>query len=166
MAILVDPAVYKDKGGTPFAHMMSDAEKRDDEIAELNRMADNIGLKREWLQNDPYHPHYDVTRSKRAMAIRHGAKEVTSQEMVLMNRERHERRLARIDESERLHANPQAQTIFEFLKFCGEQCGKQGEEGGYKLAEEPWYDSVYYPYDHEVVEGLVCEWLKRKEERQ
>ena len=44
-----------------------------DEIDELHVMADSIGLKRSWFQHHPRHPHYDITASKRAMAIARGA---------------------------------------------------------------------------------------------
>jgi hypothetical protein len=47
---------------------------------ELHTMADRIGLARRWFQAPPAHktPHYDVCKSKRALAIRHGAVEVKS----------------------------------------------------------------------------------------
>jgi len=47
-------------------------------LAELHAMADRIGLKRAWFQNKPRHPHDDLRRSKRALAIHHGAQDVDS----------------------------------------------------------------------------------------
>jgi len=47
-----------------------------DTIEELHKMADTIGLKREWFQDKKRVPHYDVTLSKRALAIQNGAEPV------------------------------------------------------------------------------------------
>jgi hypothetical protein len=44
-----------------------------DTIEELHAMASKIGLKRSWFQPKKRFPHYDVSESKRLMAIRHGA---------------------------------------------------------------------------------------------
>jgi hypothetical protein len=43
-----------------MSHMIADTE------AELHVMADKIGVLRKWYQGD----HYDITQSKRALAIR------------------------------------------------------------------------------------------------
>lgn len=53
-----------------------------DDIEELHKMAERIGLKRAWFQNHPVHPHYDLRPSKRMMAIRAGAIPVTRPEFV------------------------------------------------------------------------------------
>ncbi len=50
-----------------YCHMMADTEE------ELLAMAEAIGLKRSWLQGD----HFDIVPSKRALAVRHGAIEVS-----------------------------------------------------------------------------------------
>lgn len=42
------------------------------DIDELHAMADKIGLKRSWFQDKTF-PHYDVQRTKRLLAISHGA---------------------------------------------------------------------------------------------
>lgn len=52
--------------GMIMSHMTADT------LDELHMMADKIGLKREWFQNGST-PHYDVTLSKKELAIRHGA---------------------------------------------------------------------------------------------
>lgn len=54
----------------------------------LHAMADTIGLKRQWHQNNGSYPHYDLTSNKkRVMAIREGAVRVSSRELVsLMQR--------------------------------------------------------------------------------
>lgn len=60
-----------------WCHMMTDGG-----IEELHQMADKIGLKREWFQNHPLHPHYDLRPSMRKLAVENGAVEVTKQELV------------------------------------------------------------------------------------
>lgn len=45
-----------------------------DSIELLHAIAKRIGLKREWFQNRPYFPHYDIrSATKRARAIKLGA---------------------------------------------------------------------------------------------
>lgn len=69
MTVYVDNmrAPYKPKhahGRTyVMSHMIADTE------AELHAMADRIGVLRKWFQGD----HYDITQTKRALAIEHGA---------------------------------------------------------------------------------------------
>lgn len=50
----------------------------------LHALADAIGLKREWFQ-DPFGsmPHYDLTASRRAVALRLGAKPATRDDLAL-----------------------------------------------------------------------------------
>jgi len=47
-----------------------------DTVGQLHRMADKIGLKREWFQPLSV-PHYDLTKSKRKLAIQKGAKPIS-----------------------------------------------------------------------------------------
>ncbi len=55
----------------------------DGDIEELHKMADRLGLKRIWFQpGDGTHPHYDLTSSKRALAIQFGAKPVSAMEAI------------------------------------------------------------------------------------
>lgn len=58
-------------------HMFADTE------AELDAMADAIGLKRSWKQLDKAGgpPHYDLTASKRALSVQHGAVECSWREL-------------------------------------------------------------------------------------
>lgn len=52
----------------------------DDELHTFARM---IGLRREWYQNHPTHPHYDCTTAgKRAMARKFGAVHLPCREML------------------------------------------------------------------------------------
>lgn len=80
-------SVYVDESMWPFrgmimCHMMADTED------ELHEMADRIGIARRWYQGD----HYDISKTKRALAVRFGAIEVSSRELVRMFpvRRRHE----------------------------------------------------------------------------
>lgn len=87
MTVYVDDAQLP-YGSMKMSHMMADT------LVELHRMADKIGVARRHFQNHPTHPHYDVCKSKRAMAIRCGAKPVTRIELAQMLRAR---RLTRQD---------------------------------------------------------------------
>jgi FMN phosphatase YigB (HAD superfamily) len=55
-----------------MSHMVSDS------LEELHDMAEKIGMKRKWFQND----HYDVSLKRRELAIKHGAIEITMREAV------------------------------------------------------------------------------------
>jgi len=52
-----------------------------DNIEELHKFAIMIGLHKEWYQEGSC-PHYDVTESKRARAVRLGAKEIRGDELL------------------------------------------------------------------------------------
>ncbi|HMN12797.1 MAG TPA: DUF4031 domain-containing protein [Bellilinea sp.] len=54
----------------------------DGSLLELHEMADRIGMKRSWFQDKPGRPHYDLSPGKRALAVRNGAVEVTSTDLV------------------------------------------------------------------------------------
>lgn len=53
-----------------------------DTIDELHTFATSIGLQRSWFQQHSRLPHYDLTASKRAVAIRAGAVTLSRHEMV------------------------------------------------------------------------------------
>lgn len=54
-----------------MCHMMADSDE------ELHAMADAIGVARKWFQGD----HYDIAKSKRALAVARGAIEVELREL-------------------------------------------------------------------------------------
>lgn len=67
--------VYVDKAANRFgrmvmSHMIADTEE------ELHALAHAIGMKRSWFQQNASTPHYDVSRTRRAMAIEAGAVEL------------------------------------------------------------------------------------------
>lgn len=56
-------------------HLVADTE------AELHPFAQRLGLKHAWFQGKNV-PHYDLTPNKRALALKHGAKELSNREFV------------------------------------------------------------------------------------
>jgi len=60
-----------------WCHMATDGD-----LEELHQFAARIGLSRRWFQNHPKHPHYDLSATRRLLAIRAGAAAITSEEMV------------------------------------------------------------------------------------
>lgn len=54
-----------------MSHMIADTEE------ELHAMAKRIGVARRWYQGD----HYDITQSKKVLAIQYGAKAITMREL-------------------------------------------------------------------------------------
>jgi hypothetical protein len=54
---------------------------------DLHAFAARLGLRREWFQSHPRYPHYDLTPTKRQLAVRLGAREVTARQMVRARRQ-------------------------------------------------------------------------------
>lgn len=79
--ILVDGARFSRGNRRNWCHMMSDMPNQQEAIQELHEFAQRIGLRRSWFQSKSS-PHYDLSPSFREKALRRGAQEVTSQEMV------------------------------------------------------------------------------------
>lgn len=63
-----------------MCHMLADT------VAELHAMANRIGVSRRWFQRDASHPHYDICKSKRAIAVAAGALEVDRRGLVAVMR--------------------------------------------------------------------------------
>lgn len=61
-------------GRMVMCHMIAMSE------AELHDMADRIGIQRKWYQGD----HYDISLSKRALAVENGAVEITMKQCAAM----------------------------------------------------------------------------------
>lgn len=76
MAVYVD-AMQASLGRMIMCHMVADTDE------ELHEMADRLGLDRKWHQKPgTEHSHYDICKSKRAQAIRLGAKEIDRRGLV------------------------------------------------------------------------------------
>jgi len=72
---MFDTALYKTQWRQSSFYWPRACHMWADTLAELIEMADRIGLKRSWLQNNKKLPHYDLTESKRALAVKCGAEE-------------------------------------------------------------------------------------------
>ena len=73
MSVYVGPSLYP-YGRMVMCHMVAD------QLWELLTMAESIGVAR-WFQAKPY-PHYDVSKGKRALAIRLGAVETDERKIL------------------------------------------------------------------------------------
>jgi hypothetical protein len=78
VAVYVDQARHK-LGRMIMGHMLADTD------AELHAMAAAIGMRPEWFQPTS-HPHYDVSLSRRALAVKLGAVVVSRRELVRVMR--------------------------------------------------------------------------------
>ncbi len=87
-------SVYVDDMRAPFGrmimcHMLADSR------AELDAMADQIGVARRWIQKPGTpHEHYDVSLGARAKAVKLGALEITQRQAaaITLNRLRNARK--------------------------------------------------------------------------
>lgn len=70
MAIYVDPPMPIGGKFNNYCHMFADS------VDELHQFAERLKLKREWFQDKPDHPHYDIALRKRIVAVKLGAVEV------------------------------------------------------------------------------------------
>ncbi|MGH3611253.1 MAG: DUF4031 domain-containing protein [Pseudonocardia sp.] len=80
MTIYVDDARIRATVGNytaRWSHLFTDA----DDLAELHRFAQSIGLRRAWFQDKPSGPHYDLTDRLRRHAIHAGAHPVSWREV-------------------------------------------------------------------------------------
>ncbi len=69
-----------------MSHMIADS------TDELLAMADKIGVQRKWLQHaGTEREHFDIAKSKRALAVQHGAVEITMREAAQMVQARRKR---------------------------------------------------------------------------
>jgi len=77
MTIYVDQPKWKWRRRW-WCHLFTDGK-----INELHNFAKEIGLEREWFQDKEKFPHYDITENKRKLALKKGAKELKSKEILL-----------------------------------------------------------------------------------
>jgi hypothetical protein len=84
VSVYVDKPVHR-YGRMLMCHMVAD------DPHELLAMAARIGVDVRWLQHrGTEREHFDVCKSKRALAVRAGAKEVTSRDIVAVIRAKRE----------------------------------------------------------------------------
>lgn len=62
--------------GREWCHLVADS------LDELHEFAAQLGLQRRWFQNRSLYPHYDVTLSVRARAIKLGAQNADRQTII------------------------------------------------------------------------------------
>lgn len=74
MSVYVDRPRFR-LGRMIMCHMAADS------LVELHAMAEALGV-RQWFQDKPGRPHYDLSRTVRARAIALGAVQVSSRELV------------------------------------------------------------------------------------
>lgn len=78
-------AVYVDSMRAPFGRMLM-CHMGADTTEELLAMADKIGVQRKWIQHaGTWREHFDIALSKRKLAVKYGAIEVTQREFVMRN---------------------------------------------------------------------------------
>lgn len=76
MSVYVDASIYG-YGRMIMCHMIADTPE------ELHAMADRIGVARRWFQARASFPHYDIAKSKRALAVAAGAIECDRTALVM-----------------------------------------------------------------------------------
>lgn len=89
--VYVDPIV--NWGGSRTFRWKNSCHMYADTLEELNAMADKIGVKRSWIQdNRPGRlVHYDLVESKRKLAVKHGAVEHDIAEFSLYMKKRRQK---------------------------------------------------------------------------
>lgn len=93
MSVYVDP-LFTQVAREPRARRV-DAKHRHqwchllaDSTEELIAFAKRLGMKREWFQDDNAGGHFDLVPTRRELAVKLGAVEVTSRELVAIRRRR------------------------------------------------------------------------------
>jgi hypothetical protein len=77
MSVYVDDAFLKYRN-MKMCHLVADTQE------ELLSMVDKIGVRRKWIQNPRTHKeHFDICSSKRILAVKAGAIEVTGAQLVI-----------------------------------------------------------------------------------
>jgi len=78
--------VYVDHAELPFGRMLMNHLVADS-TEELNAMADEIGVKRKWIQEaGTSREHFDICNEKRTLALQHGAQPVDGRFIIGMAR--------------------------------------------------------------------------------
>ena len=91
MAVYVDPVMAH--GGSRSFKWERSCHMYADTLEELHAMAKAIGMKREWFQDHPDLPHYDLVPTRRERAVELGAVQHDRYQMVEFKRRRNGARL-------------------------------------------------------------------------
>lgn len=86
MAVYVDDA-RNHFGRMIMCHMVADT------TGELHDMAEKVGMKRSWYQSVARYPHYDVSLFRRKIVVAEGAIEVTTRELIEIQKKVRQKRL-------------------------------------------------------------------------
>ena len=94
MSVYVDPLmIFGDNKAPRCFRNKSSCHMYADSLVELHSMAKILNLKYTWFQNNPHLQHYDLTESKRILALKIGVIEHTRREAVVKWRELRQRRI-------------------------------------------------------------------------
>ena len=74
--IYIDAPQNREGKFNGYCHMMTD-----EDLEDLHKFAEKLGLRR-YFQNKPRFPHYDLSRTKRRLAVSLGAIEITTEELI------------------------------------------------------------------------------------
>jgi len=81
-------AVYVDDKQIPYGRMKM-CHVGADTKEELLEMMDKLGIDRQHIQNEgTWREHFDISQAKRRQAVKFGAKEVTSKELIKILRDK------------------------------------------------------------------------------
>ena len=69
-----------------MCHMVADS------LGELHGMTQELGLRR-WFQDQGRYPHYDISKSKKKLALTLGAIEVTEQQIIQVLKEQEKEKI-------------------------------------------------------------------------
>ena len=87
MAVYVDTLLHH--GWVLRGHVVKSCHLFADTLEELHQLAAAIGMKPQWFQNHRRLPHYDLTASRRELALKSGAQDVDRRTVALhMRKER------------------------------------------------------------------------------
>jgi len=78
-------SVYVDKANIPYRRMIM-CHMLVDTINELHEMASKIGIQKRWFQHHGSTPHYDISLSKKKIALENGAIETDRRQLVKLIR--------------------------------------------------------------------------------
>lgn len=76
VAVKADARAVSERNRNRWCHLMADS------LEELHAFAQLLGLKRNWFQGD----HYDLTPSRRRLAVAKGAQQVSARFLVQVRR--------------------------------------------------------------------------------